>query len=283
MAIPGMGAIVKAAAPTAIDAAKQGAAAPVSMATGALQSLQAMRLKKKAEGSMPGEVDSRQAAHLSELAQKRKSIDTGADFAAGMQAVDTGQAGTNAAIVKATGGDVGGTVQALLQAQRGADTAKGNVLAQGQQQRMGYDSMYGDLMNKISARQLQLQMYKSQQARAEWAQKKQTSSQNMMAGIAGALTPGAGKGPASSGAPATSTAMPFSMNTTPTGLGINQQGAELAATADNQQNTFGTPNTDTSKMKVNNLLAMNQSKKDTFGTPGGGAFADISPLNVFKK
>jgi len=101
---------------------------------GILQNLQAMKLKNQAETAMPGFVDPNQSAFLAELAQKRKSIETGADFAAGMNTIDTTNAGTNEAIVRSTGGDVGGTIQALLQSQGMANQAKNNVLAQGQQQ-----------------------------------------------------------------------------------------------------------------------------------------------------
>ena len=168
----------------------------VGLATGMLQSLQAKKLKDKANSNLPQLVDPRQASFLSELNQKRRSMDTGADFAAGMSAIDTGNAGTNQAITQNTGGDVGGTIQALLQSERVSADAKNNVLAQGQQQQMQLNGMFNDLNNKIAARQMQLQMYKSQQAQAEWAKKKQTANQNMGAAVAGitGLIPGAGKG-----------------------------------------------------------------------------------------
>ncbi len=161
--------------------------ATMGLATGAFQALQAMKLKKKAESAMPPTVDPRQAAFLSELNQKRKAIDTGADFAAGMSAVDTTQAGTNENIIRAGGGDAGGTMMALLQAQRGASDAKNKVLAEGQGQQQFYTSQFGDLNNKIAARAMQLQMYRSQQARAEWAAKKQAADANIMAGVAGLM------------------------------------------------------------------------------------------------
>jgi len=164
----------------------------MGLGAGALQSLQAMKLKNKAETALPSFVDPNQSAFLAELAQKRKSIDTGADFAAGMNTIDTTNAGTNEAIVRSTGGDVGGTIQALLQSQGMANQAKNNVLAQGQQQQMQYNQMYSGLLNRVEDRKLQLQMYRSQQARAEWAKKQQQANQNMMAGLGRAAQQSAG-------------------------------------------------------------------------------------------
>lgn len=160
----------------------------LSLGSGLLQNLQAHNLKNKANQAMPPLVDPNQAAFLSELHQKRKSIETGADFAAGENALGATNAGTNDAILRSEGGDVGGTIQGLLQSQRSTNDAKNNMLAQGENQQAQYTGMYGDFLNKIAARKLQLQMYNSQQARAEWAQKQQTANQNTMAGLGGLLS-----------------------------------------------------------------------------------------------
>lgn len=178
--------------------ASQVAGSGIGLATGMIQNIQASRLKKKAEAAMPELVDPRQAAFLSELSQKRKAIDTGADFGTGMNAVNTTNAATDNAIVKSSGGDVGGTIQGLLQSQQVANAGTNNVLAQGQSQQMQYNSMFNDLNNKIAARQLQLEMQHAQQLTAEWAQKKQAANQNMMAATAG-LAGGLGGGQSSPG------------------------------------------------------------------------------------
>jgi hypothetical protein len=169
------------------------AGSALSLGTGLIQNIQAGKLKKKADAAMPELVDPRQAAFLSELNQKRKAIDTGADFATGMNAINTTNAATNNAIVRSTGGDVGGTIQGLLQSQQVANAGSNNVLAQGQAQQMQYNSMFNDLNNKIAARQLQLEMYNSQQLRGEWAQKKQMANQNMMAGASSLISGMGGK------------------------------------------------------------------------------------------
>lgn len=165
-----------------------GKGAAIGLATGLLQQIQAAKLKKKADAAMPGLIDPRQAAFLSELNQKRKAIDTGADFGAGMNAINSTNAATNNAIIRSSGGDVSGTIQGLLQSEQAANNGKNGVLAQGEGQQLAYNSMFNDLNNKIAARQLQLELQQSQQARAEWAQKQQSANQNLMAGISGAAS-----------------------------------------------------------------------------------------------
>jgi hypothetical protein len=192
IALPGIGGAVGSTAGKALGGAvskkggsggKSGSTAGLSAGLGLLQEIQAANLKKKANQAFPDLVDPNQAAFLAELGQKRKSIDTGADFAAGMGAIDTTNAGTNDAIVKSTGGDVGGTIQGLLQSERAAGDSKNAVLAQGQQQQTQYNAMYENMLNQISAKKMQLQLARSQQYRAEWAKMKQQANQNLLAGI----------------------------------------------------------------------------------------------------
>lgn len=179
---------------TLVNGATKPLKASTSLATGLFQSIQAAKLKKKADAAFPELVDPNQAGFLAELNQKRKSIDTGADFAAGMQAIDTTNAGTDNAIVQNAGGDSGGAIQALLQSERTANEGKNQVLAQGQQQQMNYTGMYGQLQDKLAARKMQLQLLRSQQLRAEWDHKAKLASSNLQAGVAG-LMPGGNTNP----------------------------------------------------------------------------------------
>lgn len=160
--------------------------AGLNLATSLLQGLQANKQKKQANAAMPELQDPNQAAFLTELNQKRRSLETGADYAGAMGAINSTTAGTQEAISRNTGGDVGGTIQALLQAQSSGNTAKNNVLSNAANEQLQYNSMYGGLLNQIAARRLQLQMYNSQQNRAEWAKMQQNANQNAMAGITGA-------------------------------------------------------------------------------------------------
>lgn len=163
-----------------------GAGAIMGLASSLIQGIQAKRLKNKSDAAMPELVDPNQAAFLAELNQKRRSIETGADFAGAMANIDATTAGTQEAITRATGGDVGGTIQALLQAQRTAGGAKNQAIAQGQQQQQAYTGMYKQMLDQIAGRRFSLQQQRSQQALAEWGKMKQGANQNFMAGLAGA-------------------------------------------------------------------------------------------------
>lgn len=164
------------------------AGAAVSLGTGAIQSLQANKLKNKADAAAPEDVDPNQLAYLAELKQKARSIETGADFASGMNAIDAAGAGTNQAIAQAAGGSSAQLIQGMLQSQKGVNAGKNQVLAQGQQNQVAYDNAYMNLLNKISARKMQMQMQRSQQYRAQWAKKAGAAGQNLMTGVTGALS-----------------------------------------------------------------------------------------------
>lgn len=152
--------------------------------------IDANQQKKKADSAFPDFVDPNQASYLAELNQKRKSIETGADFAEAVRLADQTQASTNDSIVKASGGDSGTAIQGLLQAQAMAGNAKNNAAARGQSQQFAYDGAYGNMLNQISARKLQLELLRSQQARAEWAQGQQDANQNANAGLANLFSVG---------------------------------------------------------------------------------------------
>lgn len=158
-------------------------ASSIGTATALVQTIQALNAKKRAEAAAPEKIDPRQAAFLSELAQKRKSIDTGAEFATGMQTVDDTMASTNDAIVRSSGGDASGTIQALLQSATLAGRQKNQVLAQGQQQQNYYTGLFANTLDKIAARKMQLQLADSSQARAEWAAKEKDAFQNWQGSI----------------------------------------------------------------------------------------------------
>jgi hypothetical protein len=167
----------------------------IGAGVGLTQMIQARSAKNRANQTLPPAVDINQASFLAELQAKRNSIASGADFAAGTREVDQTTANTQNAITKVTGGDAGGTIAGLIQAGRAGGAGKNQVFATGQQQGLQYNQMYGELMNKIAARRMQLSLYRSQQHRAEWAQKSQDAQKNMFAGLASSLGLGQQKQP----------------------------------------------------------------------------------------
>ncbi len=194
--------------------------------TGISQLVQANKAKKKAEANQPLFVDPAQAAMLSELDQKRKSIDTGSQYAAGMNSIDTTTASTANAITQNTGGDVGGTVAALIQNSRAAGQSKNQVLAQGANDQKYYTGMYGQLMGDIAQRKMELQLDRRRQFLAEWAQLRKKGSENLL----GAITKASG---------------PMSKN-------ANQQA---------QQAVAQTPATSSQSSQMQNDMITNQSSK----------------------
>jgi hypothetical protein len=158
-------------------------ASGIGMVTGLVQTIQALGAKKRAKAAAPSKIDPTQAAFLSELAQKRKSIDTGAEFATGMQAIDDTTAATDAAIVQSSGGDAAGTIQALLQSAAIAGKNKNQVLANGMNRQAQVTGLYANTLNGIAARKMQLQLADQQQAMAEWASKSQDAFSNIQGSI----------------------------------------------------------------------------------------------------
>lgn len=152
----------------------------VGLATSAVQKSKANKLKREAEGLMPDMVDPNMASYLAELAEKKRSIETGAEFASSMRNIDQTTAGTQEALTRASGGDVGGTMQALLQSQQVASRAKNDALSMGQRNQLAYTGMYGDVLKRIEQRKLELQMQRAQQRTAEWAAMQKGATQNFM-------------------------------------------------------------------------------------------------------
>lgn len=156
--------------------------AGMGIGAGLLQLFQSNQKKNEANAAFPQWYDPQQMSFLSEINQKRKAMETGAEFASGINAVNSSMGGTNAGILQAGAGNVSGTIQGLLQSQRIGQDQINQVLANGQAQGLQYNNMYREMLDKISARKMQLQLAKSQQARAEWAQKAKDSTANLMAG-----------------------------------------------------------------------------------------------------
>jgi uncharacterized protein YgfB (UPF0149 family) len=155
-----------------------------AMGMGIGQMLSGLQSKKQAQGLYPSYEDPRQLALLSEINQKRKSLETGADFAEAVDLANQAQAATQAGIIKSTGGDVGGTIQGLLQSERNTQGARNQAYATGAAEQRANTQLYNALLDQISARKLQLQMQRSQQKMAEWAQSMKEGRQNFLAGLA---------------------------------------------------------------------------------------------------
>lgn len=202
----------------------------LGMISGAVQMFQAQGLKNKADAAFPSLYDPMQMGFLSELNQKRKSLDVGSGYAAGMNAIGASTAGTNASIIQNGGGNFAGTMDALLKSQRVGQDQQNQVLANGENQQLHYNSMYGELLNTISARAMQLRLAQSEQARAEWAQKQKEGSANFNAGASSLmsnLTPDSPN--ASSGSGGGGSSMPMSGGSATSGSGAGAAGGSAVS------------------------------------------------------
>ncbi len=158
------------------------AGSAVGMGMGVGQLIQGNNAKKRANEMTPENVDPSQGAFLAELQQKKNALNTGAEYTSSLDAIGDRMAQTQDVLAGNSGGDAGGTISALLKSQQVANQGEGNVLAQGQQSENVYTGLYGDLLNKISQRKMELGLLKRGQNEAEWAQKSQDGMSNLAAG-----------------------------------------------------------------------------------------------------
>lgn len=151
------------------------------------QKVKANKAGNAAESNVPDLVDPNMSAYLNELAQKKRSLETGAEMASSLKNIDQTTAVTQEAITNVSGGDSSGTIQGMLQAQAVGSRAKNDALASGQRNQMALNSFYDKTLNRIADQKLQLQLLAADKKSARWAGQEQGAGQNAMA-TAGAAT-----------------------------------------------------------------------------------------------
>jgi len=173
----------------------KGAAAPISMAVGLGQMIAGAVQKKKAEKLMPGMEDPEQRAELEDVKQRMASATSGTDAmtAANLRNVAQGTAQTQNTIARNTGGDVGGTVSAMLQSQRTGDSSANQVYGQARQQLPYFMTMKNSILNNIAQRKLELGLLKHNQVQAQAEANKKSGFGNLMQGVMSSVGAG-GKG-----------------------------------------------------------------------------------------
>jgi len=168
----------------ALNKPKQLTGAAAFTTLGLIQSARANKMLRKADNAAPSLYDANQQAYLSEINQKRRSIQSGSAYAGQLGQIDQGMAGTQQAIVQSSGGDSTGTLSGLLASQAVANRGKNETFAQEGQQQLQYDTLGSALTNKMADRAMQLQLAKSLQLRTQGMQKKQDAFANTMGGLA---------------------------------------------------------------------------------------------------
>ena len=135
-------------------------------------------------------VDPNQVARLEEIRQTKREIESGMDPLTRQRIADIKQTGetTKSQLGKFTGGDVGGTLSAMLRAQRNIGRAQNQAFTQSQQRLPFFENLESQLQNRISQRKLELDIHAQDRALAERA----NTQRQIIGGISGAIGSAAG-------------------------------------------------------------------------------------------
>ena len=137
-------------------------------------------------------VDPAQVARLREIRETKRQISEGRDplTQARVAAIEKQGETAKGQLGKFTGGDVGGTVSAMLRAQRNVEQGTNQAFTQSQQRLPFFENLETQLGNRIAQRKLELDINRADTAAAERA-----NTQNQIIGsIAGTIGSVAGSG-----------------------------------------------------------------------------------------
>lgn len=139
----------------------------------------ANKKKKANEASDIARVDPMEQSRMAELNQITKNLSIGADSLTQNRLSELQKVGaqTQGAISKVSGGDVGSTVQGMLQSQRNTQTGVNTALAD-RGQLPYFQNLAQQLQTRMSQRKLELDLLKRSQAMAETAQSQTDSNLN---------------------------------------------------------------------------------------------------------
>lgn len=167
-AVPGIG--------NAVGAAAGGALGGIAGMVGGLS-----KQNKSEQSQKIAMADPLEQSRMQELRQISKNISTGSDALTQNKLSEINKLGaqTQGAIAKVSGGDVGGTVQGLLQAQRGTQTGINQALSD-RGQLPYYQGLAQQLSSRMADRKLQLGLLDRAQKTAEYAQARKNANLNMM-------------------------------------------------------------------------------------------------------
>lgn len=136
--------------------------------------------------------DPAQVARLKEIQKTKEEISKGTDALTQQRISDIRQTGetTKGQLAKVTGGNVGGTVSAMLRAQRNIGRAQNQAFTQSQQRLPFFENLQSQLGNRIAQRKLELDVHSQDRALAERA----NTQRQIIGGISGAIGAGVGSG-----------------------------------------------------------------------------------------
>lgn len=128
--------------------------------------------------------DPAQIARLREIDATRKQISEGRDPLTLQRISDIKNIGetTKGQLGKFTGGDVGGTISAMLRTQRNTGQGINQAYTESQQRIPFFESLAGQLGNRVEQRRLELGIHELDRSRAQ-ALQSQTNKQNNLMGL----------------------------------------------------------------------------------------------------
>ena len=152
--------------------------------------------KKKANALRPSEVDPSQLTRLEEAKRKLKAMESGTDVTTQAAVREASQLteSTKSDLSKVTGGNIAGTVDALLKSQRLGGSNINKIYAGTGQRASGFASLVDRMAERIETRKREIQQNKADQKFAESAEALQSGGQNFLTGLVSAL-PVDGKNP----------------------------------------------------------------------------------------
>lgn len=169
---------------------------------GAIQSARGKSKLKEADRMGPGVSDPNRLAALEDAKRKTKQLESGTDTTT-QEAVKSANQSTSATqrqLGTVTGGAVGGTVSAMLQAMKMGGNIKNQAFAKAGDRGLQMGAVSNQIGKEISQRKLDIEQYRSVQRRAEGADAVKTGSGNFKAGLLGLLPTGEGAEGGSGGA-----------------------------------------------------------------------------------
>ena len=131
---------------------------------------------------MPPLEDPEMRSYLGYIQRKRRGIETGANYSNLYNAVGRNLANTQSGIIQASGGAAGAAITGLQRAQAGANNSVGDI-AQQQMTDLGtWDNKYGNVLDSISQRKMDLRLLKYNQEMAEAAAKIKSGDEQVKGG-----------------------------------------------------------------------------------------------------
>lgn len=153
------------------------------MTAGAMQLGMGLAKKRQADRMAPDIIDPNRVRDLEEARRKQASLEAGTDTATqqALKQADQSTRATQRDLGKVTGGNVGGTVSAMLQAQRMGGGVTNQAYADAANRGAQMSALSNQIAKEISQRKLDIQQFRSVQRRAEGAQQSKQGFQNLAA------------------------------------------------------------------------------------------------------